>query len=54
MTLSNAAAVHVRLIVWCRGCCQQVELDPAEHAQRYGAETTILDWRELSLAGPDR
>jgi hypothetical protein len=37
MTLGNAAAAHVRLIVWCKGCQHQVEPDPAEMAARYGA-----------------
>jgi len=46
MTLGNAAAAKVRLIVWCRDCRHQVEPDPAEQAQRYGAETPVLDWRE--------
>jgi hypothetical protein len=46
MTLGNAAAAHVRLIVWCRGCGHQVEPDPAEMATRYGAETLVPDWRE--------
>jgi hypothetical protein len=32
MTLRNAAAAHVRLIVWCRDCRHQVEPDPAEMA----------------------
>jgi Zn finger protein HypA/HybF involved in hydrogenase expression len=45
MTLGNAAA-RVRLIVWCKECGHQVEPDPAEMAARYGAETTVLDWRE--------
>jgi hypothetical protein len=31
-----------RLIVWCKGCRHQVELDPAEMAARYGAETPVL------------
>jgi hypothetical protein len=39
MTLGNAAAARVRLIVWCKDCQHQVEPDPAEMAQRYGAET---------------
>jgi hypothetical protein len=38
MTLGNAAAARVRLIVWCRDCRHQVEPDPAEMAERYGAE----------------
>ena len=45
MTL-GAAAARVRLIVWCRECQHQVEPDPAEMAQRYGAETPVLHWRE--------
>jgi hypothetical protein len=46
MTLGAAAAAQVRLIVWCKKCRHQVELDPAEMATRYGAETSVLDWRE--------
>ena len=46
MTLGGAAAAQVRLIVWCKECQHQVEPDPAEMAQRYGAETTVHDWRE--------
>jgi hypothetical protein len=44
MTLGNAAAARVRFIVWCKDCQHQVEPDPAEMAQRYGAATTVLDW----------
>jgi len=39
ITLGNAAAVRVRLIVWCRDCGRQVEPDPGEMAERYGTET---------------
>ena len=46
MTLGNAAAARVRLIVWCKDCRHQIEPGPAEMAQRYGAETTVPDWRE--------
>jgi hypothetical protein len=46
MTLGNAAAAHVRLIVWCKACQHQTEPDPAEQAQRYGAETSVIDWRD--------
>jgi hypothetical protein len=45
MTLGNAAAVRVRLIVWCRDCGHQVEPDPVEQAGRYGEATSVLDWR---------
>ena len=44
MTLGGAAAAHVRLIDWCKDCRHQIEPDPAEMAQRYGAETTVPDW----------
>jgi len=45
MTLGNAPAAHVRLVVWCKDCGHQVEPDPIEQAQRYGADTSVLDWR---------
>jgi hypothetical protein len=45
MTLGNAAAAMMRLMVWCRGCGRQVEPDPAEMAERYGPEVTVSDWR---------
>jgi hypothetical protein len=41
MTLGNAAAAHVRLIVWCKDCRHQVEPDTAEMVERYGAETAV-------------
>ncbi len=37
MTLSNAAAASVRLLVWCRDCGHRSEPDPAGVAERYGA-----------------
>jgi hypothetical protein len=39
MTLGNAAEAKFRLIVWCRDFAHQVEPNPTEQAQRYGAET---------------
>ena len=44
MTLGNAAAAMVLLIVWCRDCGHRVEPDPGELTARYGAETTVPDW----------
>jgi hypothetical protein len=44
MTLGNAAAARVRLIVWCKECQHQVEPDPAEVAARYGAGTQTRGW----------
>jgi Zn finger protein HypA/HybF involved in hydrogenase expression len=46
MTLGNAAAARVRLIVWCKSCGHQVHPDPAEMAERYGAATTVPEWRQ--------
>jgi hypothetical protein len=42
----RAASARVRLIVWCKACQHQVEPDPAEMAERYGADTAVLDWRQ--------
>jgi hypothetical protein len=41
MILGNAAAAHIRLIVWCRDCGHPVEPAPAEVASRYGSETSV-------------
>jgi hypothetical protein len=46
MTLGNAAKAGVRLIVWCREYGRRVEPDPAEMAERYGAEMGVPKWRE--------
>src|SRR5215470_10189220 len=46
MTLGNAATARVRLIVWCKACGHRVEPDPAEQAERYGAEAPVPEWRE--------
>jgi len=46
MTLGNAANAKVRLIVSCKACRHQVEADPAEMVARYGADTSVLDWRK--------
>ena len=42
--LGSTAEAHLRLIVWCKDCRHKVEPDPAEMAERYGAETTVPDW----------
>ena len=30
--------------MWCSYCLHQVEPNPAEMAERYGAEATVPDW----------
>jgi hypothetical protein len=46
MTLGNAAAARVRLIVWCKACGHQVEPDPAEMAERLRRELSVPDWHQ--------
>jgi len=46
MTRGNAANAKVGLIVWCKACGHQVEPDPAEMVARFGAETSVLAWRD--------
>ena len=46
MTLGNAAKAKVRVILWCEACARQVEPDPGEMAARYGADTSVLEWRQ--------
>jgi hypothetical protein len=53
-TLGSTAAAQVRIIVWCRDCQHQVEPDPAEMAERYGAETAVLDWPDRLVCPPVR
>jgi len=43
-TLGSTAAAHLMLMVWCKNCRHRAEPDPAEMAERYGAETTVPDW----------
>ena len=38
MTLGNAAAAGMRLIMWCLDCGRQVEPDPARMVTHFGAE----------------
>ena len=45
-TEGNAANAKVRLIVWCKACGHQVEPDADEMAARYGADRSVLDWRD--------
>jgi hypothetical protein len=51
MTLGNAAAAKVRLIVWCLDCQHQAEPDPADMAKGYGAGMTVPDWRAWLVCG---
>ena len=46
MALDGAAKAEPRLIVWCKRWGLQIEPDPAQLAERDGAGTQVLDWRE--------
>ena len=35
-------------------CGRQVEPDPGEMAERYGAETTVIDWHAAPAVGAGR
>lgn len=46
MTLGQALAAQVRLIVWCKDCGHRAELDVADQVARYGADTAVIDWAQ--------
>jgi hypothetical protein len=37
--------------VWCLDCHHQVEPDPGEMTERYGAEMTVPDWCQRLVCG---
>lgn len=51
MTLVNAASARVRLVIWCLDCRHGAEPDPAEMAERYGAEMPVPDWQARLICG---
>jgi hypothetical protein len=44
MTLGNALAAQVRLIVWCKSCRHRAEPNVADPVDRCGEGTTVIDW----------
>jgi hypothetical protein len=50
-TLGSTATAGARLIVWCRDCRHQIEPDPAEMAEQYGAEMAVPDWHKRLVCG---
>lgn len=44
MTLGQAFAAKVRLLVWCEGCGHRAEPVVADQVERYGADATVLEW----------
>jgi hypothetical protein len=51
MTLGNAAAAHVRFIVWCLDCRDQVELAPGRVGRALRRRPTVPDWRARLVCG---
>src|SRR5713101_6930536 len=44
MTLGQALAARVRLIVWCKACGHRAEPAVADQVARYGGDTAVIDW----------
>jgi len=44
LTQAQAAAAHVRLIVWCKACQHRFEPDTAELAREYGEAISVVGW----------
>jgi hypothetical protein len=43
-TPGGTARAHLLLRVWCADCQHQVDIDPGEQAERYGAQMPLFDW----------
>jgi hypothetical protein len=44
MTLGQALAAKVRLIVWCKSCGHQAEPDVATQVAHHGSTMPVPDW----------
>jgi hypothetical protein len=47
MTLGQALAAQVRLIVWCKSCNHRDEPEVATQVVQHGFEMTVIDWARL-------
>ena len=52
MTLGQALAAKVQLIVWCKSCGHQVEPNISVTLARYGEGVTVIDWVERFPCSP--
>jgi hypothetical protein len=51
LTLGQAFAAKIRLIVWCKSCLHRSEPDTAEAVEQHGAAMTVMVWaRRLRCA----
>jgi hypothetical protein len=44
LTLGDAAAAHLRFMVWCKACRYRSEPDPGEQTRWHGPETPVPEW----------
>jgi len=51
MALGSAAKAHLTVIVWCKDCRRQIELQPAEMAERCGGAASVMAWSKRLLCG---
>jgi hypothetical protein len=49
MTLGQALAAKVRLVVWCKSCGHQAEPDVAIQVAHHGATMPVPDWALFAL-----
>jgi hypothetical protein len=47
LTLGQALAAHVRLIVWCKSCNHRAEPDMTTQVAQHGSGMTVIDWARL-------
>jgi len=44
LTLGQAAAAHIRLIMWCKACQHRFEPDMAELSRECGETISVVGW----------
>jgi len=47
MTLGQALAAQVQLIVWCKSCNHRADPDIATQIAQHGSGMTVIDWARL-------
>src|SRR5438105_4691829 len=47
LTLGQALAAHVRLIVWCKSCNHRANPDIAAQVAQHGSGLSVIDWARL-------
>ena len=47
LTLGQALAAQVQLIVWCKSCNHRADPDIATQIAQHGSGMTVIDWARL-------